>query len=144
MANFNAILDKQVESAERPKPMPTGTYTFIVKSHTFDESSQKKTPFVRFMCSPMAPGEDVDPAALAEIENWNQKEMKLDFYLTDDAIYRLREFAEQCGIGISGRTFADIIPELTNTQFLGEVGHEISKKNPEEVYANIVNTAAAD
>jgi len=139
--NFAALLGQNVEAAERPKPLPMGTYTFVVKKHEFGESTQKKTPFVAFTVSPLALGADVDQALLPP--NWTAKEMTLNYYLTPDAMFRLREFLEHLGIKISGRTFADAIPETMNQQFQGSVIHETSTRDPNAVYANISSTAPA-
>ena len=143
MTDFNALLDKQVDKAERPKPTPAGTYTFAVKKHEFGESKQKKTPYVEFTVGLIAPGQDVDQAELSQVENWNQREMRLTFYLTEDSLFRLREFSEHCGLDISGKTFSQIIPDLTGCQFTGMVEHQVSTRNPGDVFANIGRTAAA-
>ena len=48
-ASFESILDTPAEAVERPKPLPVGTYDVIVKGMPeHGQSSQKKTPFVRF------------------------------------------------------------------------------------------------
>lgn len=139
-ANFNAILSKQVEEVERPKPLPVGTYLFNIVRHEFGESQQKKTPYVRFICKPMMAQDDVDKSMLPE--NWQSKEFRQDFYLTDEAMFRLRDFLETIQVSVSGRTFAAAIPDTTNRQFLGTVTHTIGKDG-KSVYAEIGNVAAA-
>lgn len=141
--DFTSLLNAPVDSAERPKPLPTGTYTFVIKGHGFDKSKNKQTPFVRFMCSPVAPGEDVDTAALPD--NWQTKEMRLDFYLTQDAMFRLREFLENLGMNTSGRPFSQVIPETTNATFLGTVVHKFNQQKPNEPpFAEIDSVARAN
>lgn len=133
-ANFANILSKKVEETERPKPIPAGNYVFAILEHEFGESAKKKTPYVRFWCRPMAPMADVDQSILPP--TWQEKKMKLDFYLTDDAMFMLREFLEKTlGMSTSGMAYSDLIPATTGQNFVGQVGHEISGDN---IYANIV------
>lgn len=145
-ANFNSILTNlgKPEEAERPKPFPVGSYNSVVKGHEFGESSKKKTPFVKFQIRHVAPLDDVDQAELAEVKNWQQREMGLTFYLTEDAIYRLREFADHCGVNYTGRTWAEVIPEFNGTTFTSVVEHQMNEEKPNEPpFAQIGQTAAA-
>ena len=139
--DFTTILNKQVDSVERPKPLPAGTYTFVVVRHEFGLSAKKQTPQVEFACRPMAPGADVDAALLPP--GWQSRETGVTFYLTDAALFRLREFLEQLGLRTQGRPFSEVIPETTNSQFLGTVTHDVSQRNNKDVFANISSTAPA-
>lgn len=140
---IQSLLSKNADEIEKPKPLPPGQYQFIVTGHEFGESAQKKTPFVSFKVRPVAPGPDVDQTALAQVKEWNKKEMKYDFYITEDALFRLKDFIGHCGIGTSGRPLDACIPELTNQSFTGVVAQSISEKDHETVYANIVSSMAA-
>ena len=63
--SFESILDTPATEVERPKPIPAGTYDVIVKGlYEQGESTQKKTPFVRFIYAIQSAGEDVDPDEL--------------------------------------------------------------------------------
>lgn len=143
-ANFAALLDRQADEIEKPKPMPMGTFTFLVKDHEFGESSQKKTPFIQFNVNPRVAQDDVDEEALAAVENWQDRNMRVTFYLTDDAMWRLTDFLEHCGIDMSGRTLAECIPETTNQMFNGYVIQQASQKNPDEMFSSIDSTAPAE
>ena len=58
---FESILDTPATEVERPKPLPAGTYDVIVKGlYEQGESTQKKTPYVRFIYAIQSAGEDVD------------------------------------------------------------------------------------
>lgn len=139
--NFEELLGQNTDEVEKPKPLPAGTYQMAVKEHAFDKSSKKGTPYVRFQLTPIAPGEDVDADLLAQLPNWQQKSIKADFYLTTDAIWRLKDFLESCGVNCSGRTFAELIPEATGAYVSAFVKHEI---NGEDTYANIDRITAAE
>lgn len=143
-ANFAALLSKSADEVEKPKTMPMGTYTFAVLEHEMGESSQKKTPFVQFTVSPRAALEDVDEEALAEVKDWQGRKMRVTFYLTDDSIFRLKDFMEHCGIDLSGRTLAEGIPETQGAMFNGYVNHESSQNDPNDFFAKITKTMLAE
>ena len=134
--NFNELLGVQVQSVERPKNFPVGLYTSIVVNHEMGKSSRKETPYVRFPIKLLGPGEDVDQELFEEaggMEELNaRKPLNLDFYLTKDAIYRLREFLEDTlDLSCSGRNFDEVIPETTNAQLTVVIGHRQGNKEGE-------------
>lgn len=135
--NFNALLSKPADEVKRPVAKPAGTYLGTVKEYKFEESRQKKTPYCRFVVQNIMPGEDVDQAALQgtpesgpiDLSKWNPHR---DFYLTDDSLYRLKDFLESCKIDTKGRTFGEMVPEvkgksvmLTVTQRPSEDGTQL-------------------
>lgn len=140
-ANFSAILSQKVEETERPKPLPAGNYVSTIVKHEFGESSQKKTPYVRFWVKMQAAMDDVDQTLLAEVKNWNQKELRLDFYLTEDAMFRLRDFLEgTLQLSTGGMAYSDLIPTTTGMSMISTIAHEI---NGDSIFATIKDTAAA-
>lgn len=93
------ILDRPSNAAERPKPMPAGTYLCVVQGlPRFDKSSKKQTPFVEFLLVPQQAQDDVDAGELEEMGGLADKTIKASFYLTDNSEYRLTEFLDACGI----------------------------------------------
>ena len=145
--NFAELLSVQVDTVERPKSFPIGSYDAIVVSHEMGKSSQKETPFVRFWCKLLGTQEDVDEELFEDAGGLEElaarKPIKLDFYLTTDAMYRLREFLEDSlDLSCQGRTFDVVIPEATNVSFTAGIIHDAGKK-PGEVYMNIDSHAKA-
>lgn len=134
--NFAALLDRSADDVKAPVPTPEGSYQAIVTTHEFGESSQKKTPFVQFNLKLISAMDDVNPEELAECENWNQREVKsrdMRYYLTDDAIFMLKEFlGDVLGIDTTGRSFADMIPETTNQQLTVVISHEMIGEGEEQ------------
>lgn len=134
--NFNELLGVQVQSVERPKNFPQGSYSAIVVSHEMGKSSRKETPYVRFPIKLLGPGDDVDEdlfegAGGMEALN-NRKPLSKDFYLTKDAIYRLREFLEDClDLSCSGKNFDEVIPETTNRPLTVVISHRAGEKEGE-------------
>ena len=142
--NFNDILNRQAGTAEKPKPLPGGTWLFSIKSHRFDTSTKKGTPFVEFTLAPTAPDSDVDTDHLTKVPNWKDKELRLTYYFTEDALWRLDQFLnEHLSLSLEGRPYAAVIPETTGRQFRGFVTHVQSQKDQETWYAEINQTAAA-
>lgn len=138
--NFNVLLGVQVQSVERPKNFPVGHYDAIVVSHEHGTSSQKGTPYVRFPIKLIGPKDDVDAelfedaggmAALQERKPMTGMST-LNFYLTKDAIYRLREFLED-GLGLAsvGRNFDEVIPESTNVPLVVQIAHQAGQREGE-------------
>jgi len=137
MADFNTLMSKPMDEIERPKPLPAGTYTGIIVSHEFGKSSQKQTDFVRFMIRVIAPGEDVDPEALKEYGQLGEKSLlRHDFYITEDAVFRLKEFLSDT-LGIRADSINAGLPQTTGMQVGVIVKHEMSQKDPSVVFATI-------
>lgn len=146
MVDFAALMNKPVEDAVRQPPAPAGTYLAGIVSHEFGTSTKKGTPYCRFNFQPLAAQDDVDEEALEEVggvEFLSKKRMRYEFYLTDDAMFRLREFLEEAlGLNCSGRNFDEVVPETANMQVLISVVHTLSDDG-KETYANIDTFAKA-
>lgn len=99
MANFASILDKPSADAERPKPLPQGSYICVVQGlPRFDKSSKKQTDFAEFKLQPLQAQDDVDADDLEAMGGLVNKTIKATFYLTEASEYRLKEFLTDCGI----------------------------------------------
>jgi hypothetical protein len=150
--SFESILDQQADAVERPSPAPAGTYDFIVKGlPEYGESTQKKTPFVRFTLVYQSPLDDVDDDELGE---WltdregtrhpiAERSTKITFYTTPDALWRLTDFLEHCGIDPEGRTVRQMIDETPNCAVRGKVDHEASQDG-QQVFARVNRTFKAE
>lgn len=146
--NFEEILNKQVDSVERPPLFPKGSYDALCLSHEFGKSSQKETPYCRFMIKLVSPRNDVDldefDAAGGHEKLNDRKPLRLDFYLTGDALYRLREFLEgSLNLQVSGRNFDQVIPESENVPLIVNIKHTAGSR-PGDRYMEIDDTAPAE
>lgn len=153
MANQIAdILDKPATQIDRPKPLPVGTYLWmVVGMPRHDKSKEKQTPYVEFTVKCMSAFDDVDEEGLAE---WAIKSdgtsraltdftQKLTFYTTADAVYRLQDFIDHCGCAEEGKSTRQCLDDMPNAQFVGSIVHSASKDGT-TVYANIGKTAPVD
>jgi len=143
--NFASILDEAPSEVERPKPLPAGTYTCIVSgAPIYDKSSKKQTPYVQFTLRPISAEADVDEEELAEMGGFENKTIRATYYLTDDAVFRLDEFHEHCGLDLgdsaSRRARNDAV---MNSQVRAVVKHRTSDDGT-QIFAELSRTLSAD
>lgn len=111
--NFNHLLSKPADDVKRPPLLPAGTYHGRVSSHKFDESANKKTPYCRYQIDIQSAGADIEPSMMDGID-LSKRQLRKDFYLTDDALWRLKDFLVSCGIPSHGRSMAEMVPDAIN------------------------------
>lgn len=150
--NFSSILDKPASEVERPKPIPQGTYFTVVQGQPrFDKSSKKQTEFSEYQLKITGVGEDVDEA---ELEAWSTKgdgskrlitdqTIKATFYHTEDALWRLKEFLEHCGIELEGKSLREAIEETPGSSVGAFVKHEPSQDG-QSIFARFSNSVALE
>lgn len=134
--DFSKLLAKPVDQIKKVPALPAGTYDGVIQKYEFGESTQKKTPYVRFFLGVTAARDDVDPADLAEID-LSKKILRSDFYITDDSEYRLKDFLETLGIDSAGRTLGEMIPESINQGVVMSVTQRNNPNDPEQIYNDI-------
>jgi hypothetical protein len=150
--SFESILDTPADQIERPQPMPVGTYDVVVRGlYEQGESSQKKTPFVRFTYTFVAAGEDVDEEELAAIltdkegnvHPIKEKTIKDTYYTTPDAMFRLTDALENMGIDAEGKTIRQCLADTPNASLRIMVGHR-SSEDGQQIFAEVKRTMAAE
>lgn len=113
--NFDDLINMPVEDAEPPLSIPVGTWSVLVKKYEEVKSTQKGTPGVKFTFQLLEPGPDVDAGQLMDFRerypDYKKKEVAETFWITRDAMHRLRGFVEKIGVDITGKTFKQIFPE---------------------------------
>lgn len=118
--DFTSLLHKSSADVQRPWVLPTGTFTFLVLGYEFGNSSKKGTPYVRYKLQPQSFDQDVDPADL-DGKDWQKKEIREDFYLTEAAMYRLVDFLKVCGVNTEGRMMDELVGEAVGKTVKGAV-----------------------
>lgn len=134
-SKFSALLSKPAEAFEAPKPLPPGTYQFVIKEFKFGESAKKKTPFVQYLLTPMQAESDVDQDQLHEYGSISARNFNVDYYLTEEALYRLSEFHEKLGHNTK-LSLDELIPMAVNKIVRGVISHSLSQDG-KTTYANI-------
>lgn len=131
--DFEAALNKRADEIEKPKPLPTGTYLCIVlPEQDFQKIGQKETPALNIQFRPLQAGEDVDTGALSEIEGWNNRKIRHTLWLTEDSLWRVKEFlTDVCEISSKGKSLREMFAELPGKQVWVQLGHRPSKDGTE-------------
>jgi len=144
VVDFRNLLNKPSEEAIiKPPPIPAGTWEATIRSHEFDRSRKKKTPLVRFNWTLTGPGTDILQSDLEGVK-WQGKTLHQDFYITDDALYRIPEFFERLGVPIAGKSVAELIQASAGTPGLLSISHRTSEDpESENVYPEIDSVANA-
>lgn len=146
--SFESILDTPADEVERPRPLPAGTYDAVVKGlYEQGESSQKKTPFVRFTLGLVAAGEDVNEEELKEILTdkdgntaaLSSKSIKVTYYTTPEALFRLTDFLEHCGIDLEGKKIRQAMDETPNCDVRIVISHRASEDG-QQIFAEVKRT----
>lgn len=146
---FASILDEAPTEVIRPKPMPNGTYLWVIQNRRYDKSTKKKTDFVEFELACLQPFDDVSIAELEAMGGVDGKIRTLTFYLTPEAVYRLDEFHEHCGLDLSSPMSRRQRNEMVlNSQVIGVIDQRIvddESGDPakSKTFADIVQTAKA-
>lgn len=136
--DFSTLLSKPADEVKRPPALPAGSYFGVIEKHAFDESREKKTPYVSYTVKLTGEyGDDVDAEGVEGIDI-AKRTMRKDFYLTEDALWRLKEFIESCGVPSVGRSLGEIIPEVVNCRVLCEVSSQLDRRNPEDPPRNAI------
>lgn len=143
--NFGVLLDKPSSEIEKPKPLPQGTYTCVVKGlPKFDKSSKKQTEFVEFSLQPLAAGDDVDQDDLQAMGGFANKTIRATYYITEDALWRLKKFLDDCGIEEEAdESLRQRIERTPGTQVAAFLKHQASEDG-QSVYAQLASTAAVE
>lgn len=114
---LSAILGKQASDVQPPVPLPNGLYVVQVTDYEYKaELGQNKNPALDFSFKVTTPV-DVDPS-----ECELPKTMRNTFWLTEQSLYRLKDFlAETLKIESEGRTLEDMLPEAKNRMCQAEI-----------------------
>lgn len=139
--NLSAILNREIGSSDKPKPLPAGIWSFMTQGLP-TMKTVKGNNILEFQCKPLAPKGEVDEDALDEYGEVGKRTIRLGFFLNEDSIWRLEKFMTHLGFD-EGMNLERAVSESTNREFLGEVKHTPSQDGT-EMYANITSTATAD
>lgn len=156
-ANFGSILDKPASKVEKPKPLPAGTYTCLVKGQPRqDQSQKKKTEFVEFTLVPQQAGEDIDEDDLktaltkadGSVASLQDKSIRATFYLTEDALWRLKKFLEEdCQIEAEEdgeeKSIRQMVAEAPGKLVMASLRHK-SSEDGTTVWAELGSTAPVE
>ena len=138
MASFADALNRKADDVEKPKPLPVGTYLCTVAGPAeMKEIGQNSTPAAIFQFKVISPEGDVDMEALSNAGGAQGKTLRQTFFLTEDALYRLKDFlVDVCGIEPNGRSLGEMLPDAVNRMFKATVKHRPSQDGT-QIYAEV-------
>jgi hypothetical protein len=129
--DFSNLLSQPMDQIKRPPVKPAGTYHATIAEHKFGRSAKKGTPFVEFQFTGVQPGDDIDPEQLKDTDgtpiDLSKWKPNTQFYLTQDSIFRLKEFIEVLQIPTKGRSMNEAIPETRGLPVLLTVSMKASE-----------------
>ncbi len=140
--DFRTLLSKPMDEIEKPKPLPAGTYYGTITDHKFDVSAQKRTPYVRFTVTLDSAGDNIDPSDLEGID-LAKKTQRKDYYLTEDALYRVKAMLESLGITTEGRALGECIPETRNARVMVEITQRNSSDG-KDIYTDVADLVGVE
>ena len=131
MPDFSALLKKPAGESKRPPPLPIGDYKGVVKSHEVGDQNRNRTPYVRFGIVLTEWPETVEPSDQPEGVDLNKRQLRKDYFLTEDSLWRLDEFIRSCGVDPQGRMYEEVLPELIGQPVTVQVNHYINQQTNE-------------
>ena len=142
MTDFASILSKPASAVERPKPMPVGTYLGLVQGPPeFTTIGKENTPIANFTLRYLRANDDVDSTQLADVGGLENKTIKHRYFLTEAAMYRLKEFlVDHLGIEEGNQTIGQLCSQAAGRQVYFTIGHRPSQDGT-QIYSEIKSTA---
>lgn len=123
--SFRDLLAQTTDSVERPRAIADGHYEGPIANFEFGLSRQRQTPYVRFILVPEEAKSDVEAGANNGI-NLAQRELRKDFFITPNALYRLSDMLDAVLGKETGRSFDERIPECRGARVIFGVTHRTS------------------
>ena len=131
MADFNSILNCDIDTIEAPKQLPDGSYDMVIVAINQVTSKQKQIPMLEVEAKIQAPREDVDMEAYGEVKNPCDKSYKRNFVLTPEAMNFLKEFILICLGDDKKGTLNELLPQCVGQNVVGVFVKKLSDKGNE-------------
>ena len=135
MVDFSTLLRKLAGEAKKPPTMPAGDYPAVIKAFETGDNNKNKTPYVRFQLGfqgfpPDVEQEDIDGIDLSK------RQMRADYYLTEDAMWRLDELLRTMGLDMTGKSYEEILREAVGQEITAVVVQGLNQQT-NEIYASV-------
>lgn len=135
MTDFSELLRKPAGEAKRPAALPIGDYKGTVISHEVDDNNRNKNAYIRLGVRLTDWPETFTSDEIPEGVDITKRQLRKDFFLMEEHLWRLDAFIRSCGINPEGRSYEDILPELIGQPVLVDVRHY---RNPSDEVSNTV------
>lgn len=139
MPDFTAWLSKAAGKAVRPPALPVERYPGKIQQYEYGDNNTNKTPYVRYQLSFTGWPEGVpdekrvykDREGKEVPINLARVRMRKDFYLTEEALWRLDEFLRSCNIEPEGNTYQEVCPLAVGCDVMIEVQQYLNQNTNE-------------
>lgn len=137
-ANFSDVLNKKLDTIEKPKPLPIGTYYALINgAPEIKPRGQNNTLSAEFKFKILQPDEDVNADDLEAAGGLKkEREMRFTLWLTEDALWRAKQFVENCGVDDTNMSLSQALQSCVGCQVKVKVKH-VPSQDGQELYANI-------
>ena len=130
-SNISSFIKKPAGQAKKPPALPAGNYQYVIKGFETGDNNKNKTPYLRLAIGLLGYGEDIDQSEIDPGIDLSKRQMRKDFYLTDDSLWRLDEFIKTTGIDFEGKDYEEVFPLLVGEQGIAEVQQYMNQQNNE-------------
>lgn len=141
MVDIRSLLSVSADEVKKPPVLPRGTYHGFIEKYEGGESREKKTPYLRVFLKVQSADATI-PADQLEGVDLSKKQFRKDYYLTPDALYRLKEMLDKVGVSTEGRQLAECVPELVMKPVMFEITQRASEDG-KELYNDVGDISAA-
>lgn len=144
---FADILNKPLDEAEAPKPLPIGTYQCQIKKVP-QMTERGDFDIIEFDLNIIKPEDDVD---LSDYEGEVAGKMvrhsflfsKTDKEAAAGTLFRLKQFlGDHLGLEIAGKSTTEALAMVPGSQCLVSTKWDPDKNDPSRIYTRVKSTAA--
>lgn len=130
MVDFSQLLRKPVGEAKRPPALPVGDYPGVIKGYAFGDNNRNRTPYIRFTLGLTGWPEDADPLDGVDL---SKRQKTRDYYLTDDAEWRLHDFIQTLGLDLNGQSLEEAIPQTVGCSVMVSIRQRLNQESNEQM-----------
>lgn len=127
MPDFTSLIHKDMAEVKKPPAWPMGLYPGRILRYEPGESTQKKTPYMRFTVGVTGFPDDFtdEQKSGLDIEG---KTFRADYYLTEDALFRLADLLKSMGL----KGFIDeALPQCVGEEVKIDLSQELNQQTNE-------------
>lgn len=132
MPDFRELLKKPAGEAKKPEALPVAHYPGKIKNYELGDQNKNRTPYVRVNLAITGWTDEVEiEDEMKASTDLSKRSLRRDFFLTDDALWRLDEFLAGMGVDIAGRSYEEALPEIVGADVLIEVQQYLNQSTNE-------------
>lgn len=135
--DMKSLLSKPAGHAPKPQALAVGNYGGKITKYEYDNKNKNNTPYARYTIIPNQWPDNVteDEKGYTDGEGkfhpieLTKRSLRKDFYLTDEAFWRLDDFLKS--MGLEGGTYEELIPKAVGMDCVIEVQQYVNQTTSE-------------